>query len=313
VTAIPVPSAEPRTDLSPDALLRAIVDDFRASAVRRRCLAGERVVDTPTLLAYVSDVDSPDVNEVVRARFGGPDASDVDAAIDDAAGLFGDRAFFWWIAPDDEPGDLGQRLDAHGIHFLDDIPGMAMDLAHLGEPADAPPPRGLAIAPVLDADGLADFHRVIIDGFPEDVTDSAAPAAIAAGARAVAEETGYREPNGVPTRWLGRVDGRPVATARLHAGAGVAGIYTVITAAGARRRGYGEALTRAALVAARDAGLRIATLQASQDGRGIYERIGFREVCRFRLHEWRPRPGRPTGPRASAPGRSAESARDGGH
>jgi hypothetical protein len=48
-------------------------------------------------------------------------------------------------------------------------------------------------------------------------------------------------------------------------------------------------MTRAVLRAARDAGLRIAALQASDAGRRIYERIGFREVCRFRLHEWTPR------------------------
>ena len=29
-------------------------------------------------------------------------------------------------------------------------------------------------------------------------------------------------------------------------------------------------------------------LQASSDGRGIYERIGFRVLRRFRLDDWRP-------------------------
>jgi hypothetical protein len=45
-----------------------------------------------------------------------------------------------------------------------------------------------------------------------------------------------------------------------------------------------------AVLAARDVGLRIATLQSSPAGRGLYERIGFREACRFRLHEHRPMP-----------------------
>jgi predicted GNAT family acetyltransferase len=111
--------------------------------------------------------------------------------------------------------------------------------------------------------------------------------------RAIAAEEDHREPNGAPTRWIGRADGRPVATARLHAGAGVAGIYTVVTVESARRRGYGAAMTRRAMLAGRDAGLRIATLQASDSGRGIYERIGFRELCRFRLYESRPRTGGP--------------------
>jgi ribosomal protein S18 acetylase RimI-like enzyme len=174
--------------------------------------------------------------------------------------------------------------------FLDEIPGMAMDLADLTSAATAPTPPDLRIEPVLDAAGLDGFHAVLTHGFPEDWTDESAVVSVAQGARDLAAATGYREPNGVPTRWLGIVDGRAVATTRLHTTAGVAGIYAVVTIEDARRHGYGEAMTRHVLHAARDAGLRIATLQASPAGRGIYERIGFRELCRFRLHEWRPAP-----------------------
>jgi len=290
VTVIPARAVPPRTDLSADALRAAIVDDFRASAVRRRQLPGERLVDTPEVLAYLSDVRSPDVNEVVRARFGGPDEASVEAAIGATVQAFGDRAFFWWVGPDDEPADLSARLATRGVVFLDDIPGMAMDLANLADPAQAPPPAELEIQPVLDTHALDGFLGVIGHGFPEDWTDQTATELVAAGTAAVAVETGYREPNGVPTRWLGSVGGRPVATARLHTAVGVAGVYTVVTVVDARRRGYGEAMTRHALLAARDAGLRIATLQSSPAGRGVYERIGFREECRFRLHEHRPTP-----------------------
>ena len=47
-------------------------------------------------------------------------------------------------------------------------------------------------------------------------------------------------------------------------------------------------MTRRALLAARDTGLRVATLQASDAGRGIYGRMGFRTICTFRIHEWQP-------------------------
>src|SRR5437763_7470996 len=104
----------------------------------------------------------------------------------------------------------------------------------------------------------------------------------------MAAESKYREPNGLPTFWLGTVDGRPVTTTRLHVGAGVAGIYGVVTVDDARRRGYGEALTRHVLHVAREHGLRIAVLQASASGRGVYERIGFRSLYEYRLYEWRP-------------------------
>ena len=70
MTAVTGSAVAPRTDLSPDALLGAIVDDHRVSGTRRRNLPGERVIDTPTLLAHVTDVNSPDVNMVARTRFG---------------------------------------------------------------------------------------------------------------------------------------------------------------------------------------------------------------------------------------------------
>ena len=302
MTAISACTAEPhpaRTDLSPAGLLAAIVDDFRASATRRRGLAGERVIDTPAVLAHVTSVHSADVNQVVRARLGGGRADvegaiDVDAAIEVDAAIaatireFGGRPFLWWVGPGDEPADLTDRLVAHGVGFLDEIPGMALDLADLADETASPPPAELTITPALDAAAIDDFNAVLSHGFPEDFGDDDATAAIAAGTAKVAAESGYREPSGLPTRWIGSVAGRPVATARLHTAAGVAGVYTVVTVTDARRRGYGAAMTRRALLAARDTGLRVATLQASDAGRGIYGRMGFRTICTFRIHEWQP-------------------------
>jgi GNAT superfamily N-acetyltransferase len=285
---VPAPSASIRTDTSESALRAAIQDDLDGSGVRPRALPGERIVRTPTLVAYLSDVPSADANEVVRARFGGGPAAD--DAIEDTIGLFDGRPFVWWVGPDDEPADLSARLSRRGIVFLDDIPGMAMDLADLSVVAQPTAPMGFTIEPVLDATALAAFHAVLSHGFPEGWTDEAATAVIAAGTLRRAEATGHREPNGLPTRWLGSIDGRPVTTTRLHTGAGVAGIYAVVTVDDARRRGYGAAITRHVLLAARNAGFRIAVLQASVAGRGLYERLGFREYARYRLHEWRASP-----------------------
>lgn len=75
--------------------------------------------------------------------------------------------------------------------------------------------------------------------------------------------------------WLGRVEGRPVATALLLATAPVAGIYWVATLEGFRGRGYGAALTWAALEAGLEGGCAWGSLQASALGRPVYARMGF--------------------------------------
>jgi predicted acetyltransferase len=56
----------------------------------------------------------------------------------------------------------------------------------------------------------------------------------------------------------------------------VAGIYNVATPAAFRNRGLGEATTRAAVAEGQRRGCVMSTLQASEMGYPIYERMGFR-------------------------------------
>lgn len=87
--------------------------------------------------------------------------------------------------------------------------------------------------------------------------------------------------------WVGRVDDRPVTTATAYVGAGFVGVYAVATTAEARGRGYGEAVTWAATMSRPDLP---ATLQASEMGYPVYERMGYRTVAEFTVWE-RVRPG----------------------
>jgi len=77
------------------------------------------------------------------------------------------------------------------------------------------------------------------------------------------------------TGFLGLLDGQPVATSALILSDGVAGVYNVGTVEAQRKRGYGEALTWAAIAAGRAAGCATSILQASPLGRPVYERMGF--------------------------------------
>jgi GNAT superfamily N-acetyltransferase len=61
----------------------------------------------------------------------------------------------------------------------------------------------------------------------------------------------------------------------------VAGIYGVEVLKGFRARGIGTALVFSALQLAVRLGFSAAVLSATGMGRGVYERVGFREVCKL--------------------------------
>jgi hypothetical protein len=80
--------------------------------------------------------------------------------------------------------------------------------------------------------------------------------------------------------WLGRVEGKPVGAAMSYRTNEAVGIFGVTTIASARRRGYGGALTRAAMLA--DIGLP-AVLAPSEEGASLYRKLGFERVGELRI------------------------------
>ena len=80
--------------------------------------------------------------------------------------------------------------------------------------------------------------------------------------------------------FVGWTGDRPVAASSAWIAEGINDVTVVATLPDARRRGYGEALTwRAALA---DPSLP-AMLVSSDDGRPVYERMGFLPLFRFTL------------------------------
>lgn len=57
-----------------------------------------------------------------------------------------------------------------------------------------------------------------------------------------------------------------------------AGVYLVATARAARKRGLGTAVVRGLLAAARARGLAASVLQSTDDGFGLYRRLGYRDL-----------------------------------
>jgi hypothetical protein len=75
--------------------------------------------------------------------------------------------------------------------------------------------------------------------------------------------------------FIGRVDGRAVAAAMGYRTDQVVGVFGVTTVASARRRGYGAAVTRAAMLT--ETGLP-AILAPSKEAEDLYRRLGFDDV-----------------------------------
>ena len=78
------------------------------------------------------------------------------------------------------------------------------------------------------------------------------------------------------------MDDRAVSTATTMVLGNVLYLALVATVEDARKKGYGEAVVRHSLQAAHEAtGLRRTTLHATEDGRPVYTRLGYRPVGDF--------------------------------
>ena len=84
--------------------------------------------------------------------------------------------------------------------------------------------------------------------------------------------------------WLAYIDGKPVSKVLLHLDSGVAGIHGVATKPEFRGKGIARGLVLLALHHARQAGYRVSMLHSSSMARSLYEKMGYREACEFRVY-----------------------------
>jgi GNAT superfamily N-acetyltransferase len=81
--------------------------------------------------------------------------------------------------------------------------------------------------------------------------------------------------------YVGYADGDPVVSGLGWRTGRTLGVYSIATITSARRHGYGAAMTARVVADGLIAGCDVAALQASELGRPIYERLGFRTVVRY--------------------------------
>jgi ribosomal protein S18 acetylase RimI-like enzyme len=85
--------------------------------------------------------------------------------------------------------------------------------------------------------------------------------------------------------YVGLVGGRPACIVAIVAAAGVLGVYSLGTLPAFRRKGYGEALLRAAAAdVQKRTGFERLVLQSTEAGYSLYKRLGFRDTTRFTVY-----------------------------
>jgi GNAT superfamily N-acetyltransferase len=261
-------------DLSSPALIHAIEANIFEMIQLFRGWPQAEMHDDPDLLWTITSIPFPLFNSVLRAQIA-PEA--IDATLDRAITRYRSRnmPMLWWTGPATQPADLGVHLERHGLIDEGQMPGMAIDLAELNE--SLPMPAGLTIQRVADSETLNLWNQICATGFemPGFVGE------------AFFDLMNSMEPEAM-LPYLGRLNGKPVATSLLYIAAGVAGIYNVATLPEARRLGIGAAMTVAPLKDARDMGYKAGILQASRLGAGVYESLGFREYCKIGQYVWLP-------------------------
>lgn len=257
------------------AAARAVEDNFVQTWQVVAAAYGGELHDADGLVwhSFRGPNEDPRSTSILRTDL--PD-SEADAAIDGMLAMLRERHLpaVWWTWRGTRPADIGRRLLARGLQPWPAWPGMAMEL-------DALPPQpqhdGFTVEVVRSSEQFGDVLAVL---GPLDMIG------VFAGAFERMGQAGGWGAEQSFQHFVGRTsDGKPVACATLCTAGNVAGIYAVAVAEDARRRGFGRAVSLAALQDGADRGYRFGVLQSSQMGFTVYRGIGLTLVCRLQAYE----------------------------
>jgi ribosomal protein S18 acetylase RimI-like enzyme len=176
-------------------------------------------------------------------------------------------------------GDIGHPLEIElrerGWKVFEDEPALVIPELRLDALEKANhTPQELDIRRVEDQSSLDEFDETLSTVFavPADMRDSIGLFKLA---QALDPDIAL---------FAGYVDNRAVATSELLCTADIAVLTGITTLEAFRKRGYGEALTRAALIEGARRGCTAAALRSGPLSVPLYKRIGFQHACWHRTY-----------------------------
>ncbi len=223
----------------------------------------------------------PGSNRVGNARWS---AEEADAWIKEIIAYYRERnaGFTWFTGPFDSPSDLRTRLEKHGLALAGDQALMVR--VGLNSLDDIPTNPNVEIE--------------LLDG-SNDESIEATVQVMAVCFHFTPEQIEERRPgifdrikNPEFRKWeisyLARLDGKPVAGARLILRGGIAYLGGASTLPEYRGRKIYSTLLRRRLEIARDRHYEIAAIHAEPMSRRIVSKFGFKEIARYHLYGWMP-------------------------
>lgn len=224
------------------------------------------------IVAAYSDIAYPLFNTVSGARFA-PDVATERTRELVTSYVERGLPFLWWLTPSTTSPELEAELAGAGM-VRGEIPGMH---AALDAPMTPALPDDVELVEVPTHVQPQPFIDTMIAGFgmPTELVEEFT--LLLAGFS-----------DGQLVNVIATVDGLAAATGSAWLDGTTVGLYNIATLNERRGRGLGYALTARLMDLARERGCTDAVLHASEQGRPVYERLGFTHVCDVPQYVWLP-------------------------
>lgn len=189
----------------------------------------------------------------------------------------------WLVTPFDEPADLADRLERHGLIYA----GEEMGMARVGlDPVDIPTNPHVEIEAVDGSreEAVWEIHQTIARNF------NYTPEQTAQRWPAFLERLRHPKTQAHEVYYLARLNGQAVGEAAVYYMCGVAYLGGASVLAEARNQKVYSTLLARRLADAHARGYHVSTIHAAPMSRRVVARYGFQPYARFLIYAWMPTP-----------------------